>query len=303
MSRPTLQQLAYLVALDEHRHFTKAAEACLVSQPGLSTQVRELERRLGAALIERTGKGVILTAAGADAARRARVVLREVDDIVARCDESRNPLEGVCNLGVIPTVAPYFLPRLIPALRAHFPRCQMRLREERTGTLVDLLEAGVLDLLLLALPVEGAHLTEVELATDPFELAVATGHRLARRRSVPVSALADEQVLLLDDGHCLRGQALAVCQLAGARPEEDLRATSLATLVQMVAGGLGVTLLPRSAAAVEAGPASGITTVPLRAPVPYRTLGLAWRSTTPHDGEYRRLASAVAPLCGPPERP
>lgn len=298
MTRPSLQQLQYLVAVADHGHFGRAAAACYVSQPGLSAQVRELERRLGTALVERSQKGALLTERGAAAVERARAILRDVDDLVATCRHSEGTISGLVRMGVIPTIAPYLLPRALPAVRARFPDCQLQLREDRTDPLVELLRSGGLDVLLLALPVTADHLVQVPLAEDRFLLAVPAGHRLARLATVDTSVLAGERVLLLEDGHCLRDQALSVCRLAGADPADDVRATSMATLVQMVVGGLGVTLLPESAAAAEAGPHSGISTCRFRRPAPSRTIGLVWRDTSPHDQAFRELARAIAPCLG-----
>jgi len=306
MERPTLQQLQYLVALEEHRHFGRAAEACSVSQPGLSSQIRELERRLGARLFERSSRQVFLTGEGAEAVERARIVLRDVDDLVAGCRSARGSLTGVLRLGVIPTIAPYLLTRILPVLRGEFPGLSVHLREERTDALVSSLHGGRLDLLLLALPLEDSRLKTVEVGEDPFLLAIAGDSPMAGTDPVDPAFLLGQPVLLLEDGHCLRGQALAVCQLAGAAPADDVRATSLPTLVQMVAGGLGVTLLPAMAAAVEAGTGSGIVTRRFREPVPSRTIGLAWRASSPHDPSYRHLADVIRPICGlgpVPDRP
>lgn len=298
MERPTVQQLQYLVALGEHRHFGKAAEACNVSQPGLSSQIQELERRLGVRLFERSSRQVLLTGAGADAVERARIILRDVDDLVVGCRDARGSLTGQLRLGVIPTIAPYLLPRFLPAVRAEFPGLRVHLREERTDDLVYSLNEGRLDLLLLALPVDDGRVTTIELGEDRFLLAVPSNSPPASDEALGAEVLARHPVLLLEDGHCLRGQALAVCQLAGAAPADDVRATSLPTLVQMVAGGLGITLLPEMAAAVEAGPGSGIVTRRLREPAPSRTIGLAWRTTSPHDAAFRLLAGVVRPACG-----
>jgi LysR family transcriptional regulator, hydrogen peroxide-inducible genes activator len=306
MERPTLQQLQYLVALEQHRHFGRAAEACNVSQPGLSSQIRELERRLGAPLFERASRQVFLTGAGAEAVERARIILRDVDDLVAGCRSARGLLTGRLRLGVIPTIAPYLLTRILPVLRDEFPGLSVHLREERTDALVSSLHGGRIDLVLLALPLEDSRLTTAELGEDPFLLALASDSPLAGTDPVDPDFLLGQPVLLLEDGHCLRGQALAICQLAGAATADDVRATSLPTLVQMVAGGVGITLLPRMAANVEAGAGSGIVTRRFREPVPSRVIGLAWRTSSPHDASYRHLAEVIAPICGlgpVPDRP
>ena len=199
---------------------------------------------------------------------------------------------------MIPTIAPYLLTKILPVVRAEFPGLSVHLREERTDALVSSLHSGRLDLLLLALPLEDSRVTEAELGQDPFLLAFSTASPLAGPGPVNADVLLGNQVLLLEDGHCLRGQALAICRLAGAATADDVRATSLPTLVQMVAGGLGVTLLPKMAAAVEAGAGSGIVTRRFREPAPARRIGLAWRTSSPHDAAYRQLAAAVEPACG-----
>ncbi len=299
MERPTLQQLAYLVALAEHRHFGRAADACFVTQPALSNQIRELERRLGVTLVERSPRGVMLTAAGRDAVDQARQALQTVDDLVDHAHARGDDLAGPLHIGVIPTMAPYLLPTLVPVIVERYPAVELRLRELRTDDLVSELRGGRLDLGLLALPVRDAHgLTTEPLGVDPFLLAVATDHPLAGgRRPLGLDALEEYPVLLLEDGHCLREQALEVCQLAGAK-SRTVHDTSLATLVQIVASGNAVTLLPASAAAVEARPGNGVTTRAFRRPEPARTIGFAWRATSSRDANFRELARLARPVLG-----
>jgi LysR family hydrogen peroxide-inducible transcriptional activator len=294
MERPTLQQLSYLVALDEHRHFGRAAEASFVTQPALSNQIRELERRLGATLVERTGRGVVFTSAGEAVVERARTVLRTVDELVERARTDASGITGPLRIGVIPTMAPYLLPTIVPVVAARHPDADIRLRELRTEELVDELHAGRLDLGLLARPARArAGLVVEDVTPDPFLLAVATDHPLASsRRPIDLDALAAYEVLLLEDGHCLRDQALEVCRLAGA-DTRTVHDTSLATLVQIVSTGRGVTLLPSSAADVEARPGNGVATRPFRKPEPSRTIALAWRSTSSRDVAFRELVGLV----------
>lgn len=294
MERPTLQQLAYLVALADTGHFGRAAAASHVTQPALSTQVRELERRLGTTLVERLPRGLRFTPAGEAVVTRGRRLLREVDELLDELGAAEGELVGPVVMGVIPTVAPYVLGSLVPTLCSRFPHAELRLEELRTDALLAHLRDGRVDLALCALPVDDPTLCTDALATDPFLLAVATDHPLARGRGpVSIDVLRDERVLLLEDGHCLRGQALAVCELAGTQPA-DARATSLPTLVQMVAAGGGVTLLPASAAAVEARPGNGIAVRRLREPV-QRTLGFVWRASSPRASAYQELARLVRP--------
>lgn len=289
-----MQQLTYLVSLAEHGHFGRAARACHVTQPGLSNQLRELERRLGCTLVERSPRSVSLTDAGAAIADRARRILRDVDDMGDVASSAAAGLVGQLRLGVIPTIAPYVLPRMIPCVLEAHPAVELVLTEERTVKLVARLRAGELDVAVMALPVPGDDLAHANLANDPFLLAVGSGHPLASSSEVTPAQLSELSVLLLDEGHCLRDQALAVCSAAGTA-STSVAATSLSTLVQMVAAGQGVTLLPAIAAAVEAHRGSRVAVVPL-SDAPQRTLALVWRSSSPRSGIYRELAAILAPL-------
>lgn len=287
--RPSLRQLEYLVAVEETRHFRRAADACYVTQPALSTQLRQLEKHLGVQLFERDRRRVLPTAAGAEAARRAREILASVDALVHTARGGERPLTGPLHVGVIPTVAPYLLPRVLPAVRRAFPELRLFLHEAQTARLVERLADGRLELLILALPVEGLDAATRALVEDPFHLAVPREHRLAARKRAKESDLEGEEILLLDDGHCLRDQALSVCQMAGAREHTEFRASSLGTLVQMVASGIGVTLVPEMAVASELR-GSEISVVPFAGRPPARTIGLAWRRTSPRSEEFELLA-------------
>ncbi len=290
----SLRQLEYLVALADRLSFHGAATACHVSQPGLSNQISQLEIALDVRLFERDRRRVLLTPAGVELARRARQLLAAAEELSASARTFSGPLSGPLNLGVIPTIAPYVLPVVLPVVRERYPELELRLREELTPRLVQQLHAGELDLLLLALEADLQGAISCTVIKDEFVLAVPAGHRLARRGTVRESELGGESVLLLDDGHCLRDQALSVCALAGADELGDLRATSLSTLAQMVAGGLGVTLLPSVAVAVEAVAARNLVIRKFIRPAPSRTIGLAWRSTSPHGQVFRRLAKLMA---------
>ena len=295
---PTPQQLRYLLALADHGHFGRAAAACAVTQSTLSAGIIALERQLDAALLERgQAKRPIFTPLGLEVLARARVALASLAAVTETVAAARDPLTGPLRLGVIPTIGPFLLPQLMPALRYSFPRLKLWLREDQTEHLVEGLESGRLDLLLLALPCACGAAETLALAADPFLAALPAGHRLAAQDSVPVAALAAEPLLLLEDGHCLREHALDACGLPKAMGAE-FAATSLHTLVQMVASGLGVTLLPRLA--VESGVLAGTSVVvrPLRgaqgiAPTG-RSLALAWRDRSPRAPEFRGLAPAIA---------
>ena len=293
MERPTLQQLTYLVAVDDHRHFGKAAEACYVSQPALSAQIRELERRLGVTLFERGNRKVLPTTVGMTVIERARGVLRDADELVDAARLDPTGLRGPLALGVIPTMAPYLLPGLLPVLTAAHVDVELHLHELKTSEILRMLRDGGLDLGLLALPVSGDDLVAVALAEDPFVLALPEEHPLAGTEPVPLTVVAGLPVILLEEGHCLRDQALSVCRLVGTDAAE-MQATGMSTLCQMVATGLGVTLLPESAVALEARAGTGLTTRPFTEPVPSRTIGLVWRRTSPNDTLYRELGVLLA---------
>lgn len=292
----TIRQLEYLTAIADHGSFQAAADACGVTQPGLSTQVRLLEEVLGVQVFERTRKPVLTTSAGLAIVEHARRVLREVSELEDQARALSRPFHGPLRLGVIPTVAPYLLPSALPALRRAHPALHLELHEAQTDPLLESLERGQLDLLLLALEVPLGDAHSLPLFEDPFVLAVPRGHRLARRKRVRQSDLEGEEVLLLDDGHCLRGQALAVCDDAGAEELADFRASSLTTLVHMVASGAGITLLP-SLANTGAAPARDRDLVLVRfgRPIPKRTVGFAWRRSSPREDEFEALARFFEP--------
>ena len=304
------QQLRYLTALADHGHFGRAAAACAVTQSTLSAGLIALERGLDAHLLERgvPTKRPIFTPLGMEVVARARIALAALEAVTETVAAARDPLSGPLRFGVIPTIGPFLLPRLMPILRHAFPRLRLWLREDQTERLVAQLDAGRLDLLLLAVPCLCGAAETMPIAADPFLAALPVGHRLAARDRVPVAALSAERLLLLEDGHCLREQALDACGLprgmaAAATGEDGFAATSLHTLVQMVAGGLGVTLLPR--VAVEAGVLAGAPVevrplepaTPGEAP-PARTLALAWRPRSPRAAEFRDLAPAIAEAVG-----
>jgi len=298
--RPTLRQLEYALAVADHGSFHRAAEACHVSQPGLSAQLKQLERLLDVQLFERDKRRVLITPAGRDLVERARRILTASDELVEAARSVAEPLAGPLRLGVIPTIAPYLLPQVLPAVRRAHPLLRLRLREDHTERLLAALDRGELDLLLLALEVDLGEVERLALFRDPFVLAAPAGHPLAARECVDELCLGGEQLLLLEDGHCLRDQALSVCGRVGASELGDFRASSLSTLVQMVAAGEAITLLPQLALAVEAPRAASLCLRPFCAPAPYRSIGLVWRPSSPRGEAFRQLAELFTPPGWPP---
>ena len=293
MELPTIRQLECLVAVADKLNFRQAAEVCYITQPALSAQIQQLERMLGLRLFERDRRHVLPTAAGTAMARKARAILTDIRDLAESATSFKAPLTGTLRLGVIPTAAPYILPRALAETHRRYPRLRLLLREGQTAQLLDQLNEGSLDLLLLALEANLGDLETLALHRDPFVLAVPPGHRLAHRKRVSEKDLQSEEVLLLDDGHCLRDQALSLCNRAGASELGDFRASSLTTLVQMVAGGVGVTLLPEMSLRAEAGPERRLALVPFSRNGPVRTIGLAWRPSSTRKSEFRLLGEAI----------
>lgn len=270
-----LRDLQYLVSVAELQHFGRAAERCHVSQPTLSTQLKKLEDYLGVPIFERSGRRVLVTPAGEQVVERARILLRDYEELQLTARRLKDPAAGQYRLGVFPTLAPYFLPRVIPAIHAQYPRLRLLLVEEKTEHLLERLRAGRLDLALLALPVAGEGLESFALFDEPFRLAVAKDHPLAGRKQVTATDIADEPLLLLDEGHCLRDQALEFCKLNELSESGEFRATSLETLMQMVASGIGVTLVPEMATQSTQRP--NLRFVAFARPQPHRRIGLVWR--------------------------
>jgi LysR family hydrogen peroxide-inducible transcriptional activator len=293
---PTLRQLRYLSALAEHRHFGRAAEACLVTQSTLSAGLQELELILGATLVERTKRWVMLTPLGTEVERRGARLLREAEDMVEMVQAAAEPLSGSLRLGIIPTIAPYLLPRLLPPLRLAFPNLKLYLREDLSARLLESLSSGQIDAALLALPYDAEGVELATIADDPFLLACAPDHPLATKAQLCHDDLAGAELLLLEDGHCLREHALAACHLPSARSGESVRGTSLHTLVQMAASGLGVTLLPRLAVDAGAAEGTGLVVRPLGEDAPARTLALMWRKSSPRGVEFRQLTAFIGAL-------
>lgn len=287
----SLRQLEYVVAVADTLGFRRAAERCAVSQPTLSAQIQQLEGVLGVTLFERDKKRVLLTAAGEEVVARARRILVEADDLLAVATRARDPFAGTFRVGVIPTVAPYYLPVVTQVLAHAYPSLRLVFREEKTEDTVRDLWAGTLDAGLVALEADLGALEHAEVLRDPFVVALPKGHPLAKKKKLREADLDQQDVLLLEDGHCLRSQALAVCGQAGAH-EMDLRATSLATLVQMVAGTDAITLLPELALSVENRGAQ-LEIRPFTAPAPYRTIALVWRPRSPFADAFRATAATL----------
>ncbi|HJR74437.1 MAG TPA: DNA-binding transcriptional regulator OxyR [Luteimonas sp.] len=291
-----LRDLRYFVALADHKHFGRAAEACFVSQPTLSTQVRKLEEELGVTLIERAPRQAMLTPAGRDIAERARRIVAEVEQMKESARRSQDPEAGTIRLGVFPTLGPYLLPHVVPRIRKRFPRLELLLVEEKSDVLLSRLREGKLDAGLLALPVHDEQLHTEFLFEEPFLLAVPEHHPLAKRDSLALNELADQRLLLLEDGHCMRDQALDVCRLSGAGEKTGFQATSLETLRQMVAADVGVTLLPTLAIKPPVARSESIHLLGFRDSQPSRRIALVWRKSSAMHEFLQRLADVFREL-------
>jgi LysR family transcriptional regulator, hydrogen peroxide-inducible genes activator len=293
----TLRQLRYLQALAQHRHFGRAAEVCRVSQPALSMQIRDLERVLGVDLVERRPGDAALTEAGTEIARRGEQVLAAARDLVDFARHRGRLLTGKLQAGVIPSLAPYVLPRILPLLQQRFPELRVELRETQTKFLVEELLRGTLDVVMLALPLGDAEVETLPLFDDPFLLAVPAVDPRPVTRRVNANDIDQQRLILLEEGHCLRDQALAYC--AGARSDAPLSlgATSLATVMQMVANGYGVTLVPKVAVDVEVRD-ERVKLLRFSKPEPGRTVGLAWRRTSPRKADFVALGEIVRETLG-----
>jgi LysR family hydrogen peroxide-inducible transcriptional activator len=291
------RDLQYLVALADHRHFGKAADACFVSQPTLSTQVKKLETELGVELIERRPRNVLLTDAGERVVERARVILEEAANIQGIASQAHDPESGTVRMGLFPTLAPYLLPHVVHRLHARFPRLELLLVEEKTEGILQQLADGQLDAGIVARPVHAPGLHEQFLFSEDFLLAVPADHPLAAaEQPVDLSVLATENVLLLEEGHCLRDQALDVCRLAGATERKGFRATSLETLRQMVAAGVGITLLPQLACQPPVPPSDDIALLRIADPVPSREIAMYSREKSVYRDFLPKIAEIISDL-------
>lgn len=287
-----IRDLEYLVALSEHQHFRKAAEACFVSQPTLSGQIRKLESELGVVLLERTSRKVLFTNAGMLLVKQAQRVLLEVKVLEEMASLQGEDMSGPFYVGLIPTVGPYLLPHIIPAIKQAFPHLEVFLHEAQTHQLVDQLVEGKLDCVILASLKETEHLNEIALYDEPLLLAIHENHRLAKEEQVPMSALEGETLLMLSDGHCLRDQAMGFCFAAGTKDDLRFRATSLETLRNMVAAETGITLLPQLSVP-KSMKRDGVVYIRAIEPIPQRLISLAYRPGSPLKNRYEKLASLI----------
>ena len=292
----TLRQLRYLASLARHRHFGRAAQDCAVTQPALSMQIRELEREIGAELVERRPGDIALTDTGLEVAQRAEQILTATRDLVDFA-RHRELLAGALKLGIIPTLAPYILPRLLPRLQADYPQLRLEVRETQTKLLLAELVSGELDCVMLALPADGAEVATLHLFDDPFLLAVPATDPALRRPRVAIEDVDQRRLILLEEGHCLRDQALAFCATKRRDQPASLGATSLATVMQMVANGYGVTLLPEVAVDAELRD-KRVKLLRFSAPEPGRSIGLAWRRTSPRKKDFTALGEIVTQALG-----
>ena len=292
-SFPSFKQLKYLCAVAENRHFSKAAEACHVTQSTLSAGIQELESQLGVTIFERNKKNVLITPVGEQVLKQARLLLGNAEDLVAIAQASQAPLSGDLRLGVIPTIGPFLLPKMLGDLRSEYPELKLFLKEGLSADLFTRLQQGELDVVLLALPYPLPEMHVEGLFYDEFELLLPTGHPLQKAASVQQRQLQGEKLLLLEEGHCLRDHALEACKLESAQLDLVYQGTSLHTLVEMVANGLGVTLLPDMAVKADILGKSGLEVKSFKDDKVSREIGLAWRDTDPRKQDYLALAKFI----------
>jgi LysR family transcriptional regulator, hydrogen peroxide-inducible genes activator len=301
---PSLQQLRFLCALADHGHFGRAADSCAVTQSTLSGGIKELESRLGVDLVERCRRRVMPTPVGQEVVARARRLLTDAEELVEVARDTQEPLTTPLRLGVIPTIAPYALPSIIPVLGEKFPKLKLYVREDQTPALLDKLAAGELDVLLLALPYELGDVDVMDVGEDPIVVALPETHRLSGLRQIDRTDLALEPMILIEDGHCLRSHALQACRITGPVHNEVFQGTSLRTLLLMVSAGLGITLLPQLAVTAEFAAVPNLVTRPLAPGNPTRTLAIAWRRTSSRGPEFRTLGAflkaGLTRRAGPP---
>lgn len=282
----------YLIALSELKHFRKAAEACFVSQPALSMQIKKLEETLGIKLLERTNKSVMLTKEGDIIAERARGILKDVDDLKAIAQAAQDPFSGEIKLGIFPTLAPYWLPKIMPLLAKQFPKISFYLIEEQTNKLIDQLKEGKVDAAFLAEPVMEKDFQHTSIFVEEFLVATPKSDALSKLKSIKQTDLEDKNILLLDEGHCLRDQALDVCHKMRIQEHQNFRATSLETLRHMVASGIGITLMPKLACV----PTKNIVYIPFHSAKPSRKIALYWRKASSKQIVLEAMANILIPL-------
>lgn len=294
----TLRELEYLVALAKYRHFGRAAEACQVSQPTLSAQIKKLEDELGVALVERDSRGVILTSNGLETAARARRILIEIQQLKESVEQNQNPEAGTLRLGIFPTLGPYLLPHVVGPARKRFPALELLLVEEKSPSLITRLRDGEIDAAILALPVNDSQLRTEFLFEERFLLAVPNSHPFARRATIGIAELVNHDLMLLEDGHCLRDQALEVCSFSGASERSSFRATSLETLRQMVSAEVGITLLPELATLNQGALSSGIHLLNFSDPSPNRRIAMCWRKSSAREPLFLTLSELFKSCIG-----
>ncbi len=291
-----LRDLHYLVTLADLRHFSKAAEACHVSQPTLSTQIRKLESELDVQLVERAPRKVMITPIGEEIVERARHLLRDAEQLKQHAKKSRDPASGILKLGLFPTLAPYLLPHVVPKVRQQFPNMCLQLFEEKTADILRMLQRGKLDAGVLALPLPDDTLQYKTLFEEPFVLAAPAGHWLAKKKNIKTEDLRSTSLLLLEEGHCLRDHALEVCQMAGAMEEMDFHATSMETLRQMVAANAGITLMPTLSVKPPIAQTENLVIRTFTEPAPKRTIAMCWRKTSANEDFMENFATLFADI-------
>ncbi len=289
---PTVKQLRYLIALEKHSHFGKAAESCFVTQSAFSVAIKELENILNTSLVDRTNRSVVFTSTGTLVAQQARLAIFDLEGIIDITKSSQEPLSGQLKMGVIPTIAPFLLPRILPAIRMQYPKLELYLKEEQTKRIHQLLLDGELDILLLALPIDLINTESVSIFNDPFKLAYRKGTKLINPENFSPNKLNKESILLLEDGHCLRDHAMSACSLSRKDKISKFSANSLYSLIQMVDSDLGITFVPQMA--VDSGllKQTKVVTSELKEK-PYREIGLMWRKSSVRKQEFNLLADVI----------
>jgi LysR family hydrogen peroxide-inducible transcriptional activator len=288
-----IRELEYLIAVDEERHFHRAAERCFVSQPTLSGQLKKLEQELGVLLVERNNRQVSMTEAGQAVVKHARTVLAEINAIKDAANYFHDPMVGDIRVGIIPTIAPYLLPIIMPQLNKHFSMLKIWLYEYQTHVLLEKLQKSELDCLILALPIEKHDFKELDLFREPFRLAVKKDHALGKMKQINMGDLAKQELLLLEEGHCLRGHILDVCLLSGVKEQGQYHATSLETLRHMVAEGVGMTLMPELAVPAKTTKADAIRYIEFSDPKPNRRIGLLYRKNSYREETFNNISELI----------